>query len=126
MKKTRNDIMHHDQNMPKQHSQHHGNGFMLGLLLGAGIATTLSTKKGRTIVKDMAVMVLEHLDNFLEEEAVGTLQEETVAPPVVAPQAQIAQTVVAEEVAKDVTPEPVVELASKPKKKFFRGLRKSK
>src|SRR3989344_3175976 len=111
--------MHYDQNMPKQHSQHHGNGFMLGLLLGAGVATILSTKKGRAIVKDMAVMALEHLDNFLEEEAVGILQEEPVEPPVVVPPTQIAQTVVAEEVAEDVAPEHVSEPAPKLKKKFF-------
>lgn len=125
--------MHTDNHLPKQHQQHHGNGFTLGLLIGAGVATVLSTKRGRAMLKDVATMALSHLDNFLEEEAVGTLQEEEITPePTPAPPPkQIAQNVEVEDVDEMIieTPsqEPVKEeSAPRPKKKFFRGLKKNK
>lgn len=118
--------MHHDHHNPKPNHPGNGNGFMAGLMVGAVLATILSTKKGRAMVKDMASMALEHLDNFLEEEAVGTLQEEPFEPPVAPTREEPLSTLETEEVTdanRAQVVESIPEEPKKPKRKFFRGIK---
>lgn len=123
--------MHQDYNNSKQNVSHHGNGFMAGLIVGATVATVLSTKRGRAMLKELAAMGLAHLDSFLEEEAVGSLQEEMEEPPVTSTNS-VSTDVQVEEVVPEVYTEEMQAATVKkvtplkPKRNFFKGLKKSK
>ncbi|MBI4084366.1 MAG: YtxH domain-containing protein [Candidatus Levybacteria bacterium] len=49
------------ENNQKQHQSHFGTAFVLGLVIGAGIALLFATKKGRRILK---ALTEEGLDNI--------------------------------------------------------------
>lgn len=51
--------------MDKNHGKHNSNGFFLGLLLGAGIALLLSTKKGRNILKELTENGIDALEDVV-------------------------------------------------------------
>lgn len=51
--------------MDNNHGRHNSNGFLLGLLLGAGIALLISTKKGRNIIKEITENGIDALEDVV-------------------------------------------------------------
>ncbi len=55
--------------MSENKNGHHGsNGFLWGLLIGAFLATLLTSKRGRRILRDFAELGLELFDDFIDRE----------------------------------------------------------
>ena len=86
------------------HNSGNGGGFVWGLLIGAAVASLVSTQKGRQILKDLAEHGLESVENIVNLEEVKNAIE-----------------VDGEDMMEGEMEEPEV----KPKKKrLFRGIRK--
>ncbi len=122
---------------------HHrgGNSFIFGVIVGALLATLLTTKKGRQILRDLTNLGLEILEEFIEDHAQGKkvktavtvsvknadlddasddLQSEiTELETVVEPQAPEVKV----ENTQEAHDEPVIKNGHS-KKRLFRGIRR--
>ncbi len=64
-----------------KHVSRGGNAFFWGLIMGALLATLLSTKKGRQILRDLTNLGLEVFEDFVEERTGGKKQEAPISSP---------------------------------------------
>ena len=53
--------------METKHDKHGGNAFFWGLIIGAFLATLLTTKRGRQILRELTNLGLELFEDFVEE-----------------------------------------------------------
>jgi hypothetical protein len=53
--------------METKHEKHHGSAFFWGLIAGALLATLLTTKKGRLILRELVNLALELIEELIEE-----------------------------------------------------------
>ncbi|HVT00885.1 MAG TPA: hypothetical protein VHE53_01460 [Patescibacteria group bacterium] len=56
--------------MEKNKNHHGASGFFWGLIIGAILATLLTNKKGRKLLKEILDLGLEMLEEFIEEKSV--------------------------------------------------------
>ncbi len=130
--------------MTENKNPHHhrgGNSFILGVIVGALLATMLTTKKGRQILRDLTNLGLEILEEFIEDHS----QEKKIKTAATVSvknadlddasddlQAEITELEsVAEPQASEVKAEDAIEAQDEPviknghsKKRLFRGIRR--
>ena len=115
--------------MENKHGKHHGgNSFILGVIIGALLATLLTTKRGRQILRDITDLGLEMFEQFVDDKTRGKdikieqnpLDEEIEAA--------------GEDLAAEITESEVTESSAEPIKKtngngnhnkrLFRGIKR--
>lgn len=108
---------HHDNN------HNHGNGFLLGLILGGVVTLLFTTKRGREIVKDLTEKGLDKFSELQDEfEEVGEAIEELDGDDYVA--SEPLDKKVINEIKKE-SQVPTPNHKKTPVKRFFRGVKKN-
>ena len=138
-----------------KHGKNGGSAFFWGLIVGALLASLLTTKKGRQILKDLIELGIEMFEEFIEEKKAADIPKKAIEKAIavkdkvveeikqasreveeeISPPEQELSDVVAAveemEVEEEIiTSEPEVKAKtngnSHHKKRLFRGIRKSK
>ncbi len=83
--------------METKNGHHGGNSFIFGLVLGALLATLITTKRGRQIIRDLTELGIEVFEGFMEEKTQGSSKKAKVS------QEEINEEEVANDLASEVT-----------------------
>lgn len=135
--------------MKNEHPKTHGgSAFLWGLVIGALLASLLTTKRGRRILRELSEVAFDLIENFIEEKTIiapkpvkPKVAQDEVARDLESEVAEVEevhidnnkeeeiQEFVKEDILEKETGEEKVESeedASIKKKRLFRGIRRSK
>lgn len=116
--------------MENKHGTHGSNSFVWGLLIGALLATLVTTKKGRQILHNLADLGLEAVEDFIEEKTRANPSSEPDEEEAEEATADI-ESEITETEAASVQPgrdfgEPKKNGNGHTKKRLFKGIRRNK
>ncbi len=114
-----------------KHGKSGGSAFFWGLIIGGLLATLLTTKRGRQILREVVNLGLELFEDFVEERGRKNVEKEDVIEATEDLESEIAENEAppVAESAPTPAPEPVQEPPppvknGHSKKRLFRGIRR--